>query len=79
MHAFCQWMDSNERIIKILLCLPIVDILWGVYRLGGAIANKDVAHIILAAIWIIFAGWVGWVLDLVWVIVFNRIFWFKEA
>ena len=78
MKAFCNWMDSQSRIVKILFCLPIVDILWGIYRLGGAIANKNVLHIVLSVIWIIWAGFVGWVLDLIFIILTARIFWFKE-
>lgn len=78
MKAFCNWMDSQPRIIKILFCLPIIDILWGIYRLGGAIANKNVLHIVLSVIWIIWAGFIGWVLDLVFILLTGRIFWFKE-
>lgn len=78
MTAFCDWMASRSRLVKILFCLPIVDILWGVYRLGGAIKNQDVLHIVLAVLWIFFAGWIGWILDLVWILVFGHIFWWKE-
>ena len=78
MKAFCNWMDSQPRIIKILFCLPIIDILWGIYRLGGAIANKNVLHIVLSVIWIIWAGFIGWVLDLVFILLTGRICWFKE-
>ena len=78
MKAFCNWMDSQSRLVKILFCLPIIDILWGIYRLGGAIANKNVLHIVLAVIWIIWGGFIGWVLDLVFIILTGRIFWFKE-
>ena len=78
MKAFCDWMDAQPRIVKILFCLPIIDILWGIYRLGGAIANKDVLHIVLAVIWILWAGFIGWVLDLVFIILTGRICCFKE-
>ena len=78
MHAFCKWMDERSRLVKILFCLPIVDILWGVYRLGGAIANKNVLHIVLSVLWIIFAGFVGWIIDLVFILVTGRICWFQE-
>ena len=78
MKAFCNWMDDRSRLVKILFCLPILDILWGVYRLGGAIANKDILHIVLAVLCIFFGGFIGWVLDLVFIILTGRIFWFKE-
>ena len=77
MSAFVKWMDDRNRLVKILFCLPIIDILWGLYRLFEAISIKDWFKLVLAIIWILIAGFVGWVLDLVWIIVFGHIFWFK--
>lgn len=78
MQKFIDWMDSRSRLVKILFCLPIIAILWGVYRILGAIAKKDWVRLVLAIVWVIFAGFVGWILDLIWMILFNRIFWFKD-
>jgi hypothetical protein len=76
--GFIKWMNGRSRLVKILFCLPIIDIIWGVYRLLGAILNKNVLHIVLAVVWIVFAGFVGWVLDLVCIIITGHIFWFVE-
>ena len=76
--GFIKWMNGRSRLVKILFCLPIIDIIWGVYRLLGAIMNKNVLHIVLAVLWIFFAGFVGWVLDLICIIITGHIFWFVE-
>lgn len=78
MQKFIDWMDSRSRLVKILFCLPIIAIVWGVYRILGAIAKKDWVRLVLAIVWVIFAGFVGWILDLIWMILFNHIFWFKD-
>ena len=78
MASFVKSMDGLPRIVKILLCLPIVDIIWAIYRILGAIKNGNVLHLVLGILWIAFGGTVGWILDLVWIILFNHIFWFKE-
>ena len=78
MKSYIKWMDENPRILKLILCIWILDITWAVYRLGGAIVKKNVLHIVLAALWILAAATVGWILDIIWIILFNRIFWFKE-
>lgn len=78
MTGYVKWMNSRSRLVKILFCLPIIDILWAIYRIGGAIKNHDIIHLVLAIIWVFFGPWIGWILDLVFVILFNRIFWFKE-
>lgn len=78
MKNYIDWMNGNPRWLKIVLCIWILDITWAVYRIGGAIANKDWFHLVLAILWVIAAGTVGWILDLIWIILFNRIFWFQE-
>ena len=77
--AFLKWMDSRSRLVKILFCLPIVDIIWGVYRVFGAIRNGNILHLVLALIWVIWAGFIGWIFDLVFIILFGHICWFKEG
>lgn len=78
MNSFVKWLDSRSRLVKILFCLPFVDILWALYRIFGAIKNGNILHLVLAIIWIFFGSFIGWVLDLVCIILFDHIFWFKE-
>ena len=78
MAAFCKWMDDRSRLVKILFCLPIVDILWGLYRLFGAIKDKNWARLVLAIIWILLGGEIAWILDLVCIIITGHIFWFQD-
>ena len=78
MRAYCKWMDGHSRLIKIILCLWILDITWAVYRIGRAVVAKNWFHMVLGILWILAAGTVGWILDLVWIILFNRIFWFAK-
>ncbi len=78
MKEFCNWLDSQSRLVKILFCLPVIDVVWAIYRIGGAIANKNWLHLVLAILWVVIGPTFGWILDLVCSIVFNHIFWFKE-
>ena len=78
MRGYIDWMNGHGRLVKIILCIWILDITWAVYRIGGAIINKNWLHLVLGILWIIAAGTVGWILDLIWIILFNKIFWFTE-
>lgn len=78
MQGYISWMDEQPRIIKIILCIWILDITWAVYRIGRAAMKQNWLHFVLAIIWVVAAGTVGWILDLIWIILFNRIFWFVE-
>ena len=78
MNAFIKWLDSRSKLVKILFCLPFVDILWALYRILGAIKNGNILHLVLGIIWVFFGSFVGWLLDLICIILFDHIFWFKE-
>ena len=78
MTHFIKWIDGRSKLVKILFCLPVIDIIWGVYRLLLAIKDKNWARLVLAIIWIVIAGYLGWLLDLVCIILTGHIFWFKD-
>lgn len=77
MKAYCKWMEHLPRIAKILLCLPIVNILWGIYRIFSVFTNFNVLRLILGIIWFFCGPVFLWILDLIWMLVFGHILWFK--
>ena len=78
MKNYCKWMDGHSRLVKIIFCIWILDIFWAVYRIGRAAAAKNWLHMVLGILWVLFAGFLGWVLDLIWILLNNRIFWFAK-
>lgn len=78
MKNYCKWMDSLSRVGKIIFCIWILDIFWAVYRIGRAAAAKNWLHLVLAIVWVIWAGFLGWLCDLIWILLNNRIFWFEK-
>ena len=78
MRGYCKWMDGHSRLIKIILCIWILDITWAVYRIGRAAVAKNWLHMVLGILWVIAAGFIGWILDLICIIITNHIFWFDK-
>lgn len=78
MSGYGKWMDENPRILKLILCIWILDITWAVYRIGRAASKQNWLHMVLGILWVIAAGTVGWILDIIWILLFNRIFWFEK-
>lgn len=75
---FLKGMNALPKLGKLLLCLPVVDILWAVYRILGAVEKKDVFKLILGIIWIFAGAAIFWILDLVCVILYGHICWWQE-
>ncbi len=78
MSNYIKWMDERSRIVKLLLCIWILDVSWAVYRIGRAASKKNWLHMVLGILWVLLAATAGWILDVIWIIIFNRIFWFQE-
>ncbi len=78
MQKFINWMEGLPKIVKIICCFWILDILWAVYRIFKSVKSGDAVKIILAVLWIIAAGTVGWILDIIWIALYDRVFWFKD-
>lgn len=78
MRDFIKWMEEQPRLIRIILCIFVLDISWAVYRIGRAVVNKNWLHMILGIIWVFVGGSVAWILDLIWMILFDHIFWFEN-
>ena len=78
MRDYIKWMEEQPRLLRIILCIFVLDISWAVYRIGRAVVNKNWLHMVLGIIWVFVGGSVAWILDLIWMILFDHIFWFEN-
>ena len=65
MKKFVDAMDNLPWIVKLLLCIPALDIIWAVYRIVKGVANKKLGVLIAGILWIIPGAVFCWVIDLV--------------
>ena len=75
MKDYIKWMDGNSKLIKVILALPVINILWWVYRLFRSINDNNVVGIILAII-LLFVFPVLAIIDIVTLIFLDKIIWF---
>lgn len=76
MKSYVKWMDSNSKLVKVLLALPIINILWWVYRLFKSIDEGNVLGIVLAILLLIIGIPFLWIIDLITLIVMDKVLWF---
>ena len=67
--------DNFSKIIKIILALPVLDIIWTVYRLIKSYEKKNTIGIILALILIIIGIPFLWLVDMISIIIDNKVYW----
>ncbi len=76
MKAYVNWMDNNSKLLKVILALPILDILWVIYRLFKSIEKGHGLGIILAIILLFFAP-ILWLIDIITLILLDKVLWFS--
>ena len=76
MKDLIKAIDNLPWIVKVILCLPVVAIVWSIYRLVKSIDAGNVLGIVLSII-LLFAGpTFVWIIDLICVLVNKKIWWF---
>lgn len=72
MNKFVKAMDNLPWIVKILLCIPALDIIWAVYRIVKGASTKNTLTLIFGILWIVPGAVFCWLIDLVCTIFCSR-------
>ena len=75
MKAFIDAMDNLPWIVKLLLCIPALDIVWTVYRLIKSLDAKNTLGTVISIVLFFFSPFV-WLIDLICVILNKKVWWF---
>ncbi len=73
MKNFIKAMDDLPWIVKIILSLPVLDLIWAIYRIIKGASNKNILMLVIGILWIVFGSLsIFWIVDLVCSIFFRR-------
>ena len=75
MKDFIKAIDNLPKLIKLILCIPVLDIVWNIYRLIKSLDAKNNTGIILAVVMLIVGIPFMWVVDLVCMLMNKKIWW----
>ena len=69
---FVKWMDKAPLWLKIVFALPVLDIVWAVYRIVKGVVKKEPAILVGGILWILL-GWAAlWIIDLVCICIWHE-------
>lgn len=72
MNELIKAIDNLPWIVKIILCLPGVDIVWAIYRIVKGIEKKDTLLLVVGIVWIFFGTTLTWLWDLITTILYKH-------
>ena len=73
MKGFVKAMDNLPWIVRLILCIPALDIIWAIYRIVKGAATGNVLTLIVGILWIVPGFVICWLVDLISVIAFGRV------
>ncbi|MBQ8451525.1 MAG: hypothetical protein IJ538_01955 [Clostridia bacterium] len=72
MKDIVKAFDKMPWILKLVLALPILDIVWAIYRIVKGAQTKNTGMIVVGALWIVFGCVITWLVDFICIIAFKR-------
>ncbi len=75
MKDVIKTFEDLPFIVKILLCIPAVDIVWTIYRVIRSLDAKNTVAIVASIVLIVVGIPFMWLVDLICVLVNKKIWW----
>ncbi len=64
--------DDMPWILKLVLCLPVLNIAWAIYRICKGADTKNTLMLIAGILWIFLGASILWLVDLICTIVWKK-------
>lgn len=73
MKQFVKAMNDLPFILKLILCIPVLDIVWAVYRIVKGITKESLVQIIVGVLWIVPGAVFLWLVDIIGVLLYKKV------
>lgn len=71
-NGFVSAIDGLPWVVKIILCIPILNWVYGIYRIVKGISTNNTLMWIVGILWIIPGSVICWLIDLICTIVYKK-------
>ncbi len=75
MSELIKTFDKLPKLVKVILALPVLDIVWAVYRLCRSLEKKSAIGIVLAILMLFFCPAIFWLVDIITLLVIDKVVW----
>ena len=66
-NELLKLIDNLPWIAKLILCIPVLNIVWAVYRIVKGVTQKNTISLVAGIVWIFGACTLTWLIDLIFV------------
>lgn len=75
MKGYVKWMDGNSKLLKVILAIPVLDVLWVIYRIFKSGAKKNTLGVVLGIILIVVGLPILWLIDIITLVLSDKVVW----
>ena len=75
MKGLIRAFDGLPKWAKVILALPVLDIVWAIYRLCRSIDKGNALGIVLAIVMLILCPAIFWLVDIITLLVMGKVIW----
>lgn len=75
MKQLIETIDNLPKIVKLILCIPMLDIVWWIYRICKSLDKNNIVGLVIAIILLFVGVPFMWLIDLICVLVKGNIWW----
>ena len=75
MRDVIKFFDDLPLVAKVIFALPVLDILWAVYRLCRSISKENALGIVLGVLMLFFCPAIFWLVDIITLLVMGKVIW----
>ncbi|MBD5583851.1 MAG: hypothetical protein HDQ88_02105 [Clostridia bacterium] len=68
MNELLKAVDDLPLLIKVILCIPCIEVFYGICRIVKGVTKNDLVWIVLAVLTVFPGAFFMWILDLIWVL-----------
>ena len=75
MQVYINAFDNLPLVVKIIFALPMLDILWAIYRLCKSLSKQNTVGIVLAVLMLIVCPALFWLVDIITLAFTGKVLW----
>lgn len=75
MQEYINAFDNLPLAVKIIFALPMLDILWAIYRLCKSLSKQNTVGIVLAVLMLIVCPALFWLVDIITLAFTGKVLW----
>ena len=75
-NELVRTFDNLPKIVKIILAIPALDVVWAIYRVLKSADEGNSLGIVLGVILAILGFPFLWLIDMIFIILYDRVWWF---